>query len=514
MTARPAERLTGTVFDVVVIGGGINGAAAAAEAARAGYRVALFERDDFGSGATSRSSRLIHCGLRYLAPGGPMSVFLRHPGQFARALRTVRRAMMARNALVRLFPDRVRPIQMQFPIYADGPYAPWQVDAAFALLRAVGDGTVPLNYRRYSAADALDTLPFTRIIRDRGRLKWVAAYTEYQVDWPERLAVDLALEAERCGAVVMNHTPVLGFAQEGRGWRLRAAPRGSATALEVSARLLLNFAGPWIDRVNAAAGSYRRVVKAVKGAHIVVRLPEEFHGHGLMTLTSDEHPFYCFPSRDAHFMGPTETPCEGDLDDVRADEDDIENLLGEAGAQLPGHPIGRGDIRYTWAGLRPLTHDPQTQAGVRNRVLHDLTQAGGPPLLALTNGSIGAHRVTGADTLAAIKRLLPPALGGAPDPRPGASAPEIAGNGAACVGETFRRMAREEHVLHLTDLMWGRAGLVWNDGHGQDVIEDAARILAEELAWDEARVTEEIAAYRRLIGSLFGVSRERVTAPG
>jgi glycerol-3-phosphate dehydrogenase len=511
MMARETERLTGTTFDVAVIGGGINGASAAAEAARAGYRVALFEKGDYGSGATSRSSRLIHCGLRYLAPGGPMSVFLRHPRRFVQALRTVRRAMRARNALVRLFPDRMRPIRMQFPIYADGPYAPWKVDAAFALLNAVGDGTVPLDYRRYAVAEALEELPFTRIIRDRARLKAVAAYTEYQVDWPERLAVDLALDAERSGAVVMNHVTVESFTPDGALWRLRVAPEGAA-AIEVVSRLVLNFAGPWIDQVNAAAGRYRRTVSATKGAHLVLRFPERFRGHGLMTLTSDDHPFYCFPWRDAHFIGPTETLYEGDPDGVRTEPEDLDHLLKEAGVQLPGHPIARDDILYTWAGLRPLTYDPETLAGARNRVLHDLTRPGGPPLLALTNGSIGAHRVTGDDACAALRRKLPLPAAAVAVPPPGASARQIERRGDDAIDDDFRRMARQEHVVHLADLMWARTGLVWDADHGEAQLDSAARILAEEFAWDDARLADEIASYRRILRSLLPDSHGLVSA--
>lgn len=91
-----------------------------------------------------------------------------------------------------------------------------------------------------------------------------------------------------------------------------------------------------------------------------------------MTLTGDEHPFYCFPWRDSHFLGPTETLYEGDPDQVRATDGDILYLLSEANRQLPGHVFSRSEILYTWAGLRPLTHDPVTLMGARNRTFHDL----------------------------------------------------------------------------------------------------------------------------------------------
>src|SRR6266704_278849 len=120
-------------FDVIVVGGGINGASTAQHLAAAGYRTLIVDKGDFGSGASSRSSRLLHCGLRYLAPGRSILDFVRHPSRFVVALRMARLAMEARSEFVRTSPGRTSVMALHFPVYRGGPYASWQIDVAFKL---------------------------------------------------------------------------------------------------------------------------------------------------------------------------------------------------------------------------------------------------------------------------------------------------------------------------------------------------------------------------------------------
>jgi len=123
----PLRTIDGEKYDVVIIGAGVNGASAAQHLSAAGYSVLLIDKGDFASGSSGRSSRLLHCGLRYLAPGASMWNFARHPGMLATALRMAKQAMESRAQLVTTAPERVRPMKFHFPIYRDGPYANWQV---------------------------------------------------------------------------------------------------------------------------------------------------------------------------------------------------------------------------------------------------------------------------------------------------------------------------------------------------------------------------------------------------
>ena len=122
-------------YDIAIVGAGINGASAAQHLSAAGYRVLVVEQGDFANGASSRSSRLLHCGLRHLANGSSVTGMMMRPDRLLRSLATVRADMLARDEIVDSIPERVRAINFCLPIYGDDPYAPWHMDAAFAMLR-------------------------------------------------------------------------------------------------------------------------------------------------------------------------------------------------------------------------------------------------------------------------------------------------------------------------------------------------------------------------------------------
>ena len=251
----PLSKLDGENFDVVIIGAGVNGASAAQHLSAAGYSVLLVDKGDFASGSSSRSSRLLHCGLRYLAPGSSIWEFVRHPGLLAATLRMAKQAMESRAQLVTTAPERVRPMKFFFPIYKDGPYATWQVDLAFRTLVALGPSSVPLDYRRLAPSEVCSK-PLVRWLRDQERLLGVASFCEYQFEWPERICMDAVFDAERMGAVVRNYTSAMKIAQaEDKNWSViladALAPEQTAV---VRAKVLLNMAGIWIDQVNAAVG--------------------------------------------------------------------------------------------------------------------------------------------------------------------------------------------------------------------------------------------------------------------
>jgi len=499
----PLTELDGAKFDVAVIGAGVNGASAAQHLAAAGFTTLLVEQNDFASGSSSRSSRLLHCGLRYLAPGSSMWEFAFHPRRLMTALSMARQAMLARCQMVRETPERVRAMTFSYPIYKEAPYAPWQIDLAFRILKGLGPKDVPLDYRRLSRAEARKR-PLLEWLRDIDRLKGIAQFREYRFDWPERIALDAILDAARLGAVVRNHTALKGLERQANGdWRLTLADGPEGKEATVTANAVVNTAGIWIDRVNnmASANAGRRIT-GTKGIHCMFRLPPECADQGIASMNRDDEPFYCVPWRGLHYVGPTETLYDGDIDDIRPEEDEIEWLLAEANHLLPGAEFKRANMLFAWAGVRPLTFDPAQPKGARSRELHDLSGDGLDNMFALTAGPIMTHRSAGDILTKRIAQKVRPsgtpgalsfAAGKFPD---NTNSPAIDDDWPEATFADLRHAAAHEMPGDLIDLLFRRSGNGWTASMAAPMAEDAAREVAAEMGWDEARIETEAKAYR------------------
>lgn len=489
--------LDGREFDVAIVGAGINGASAAQHLAAAGFRVLLVDKGDFASGASSRSSRLLHCGLRYLAPGRSMFDFVRHPSRLAVALRMARLAMEARAEFVKTSPERARPVRLHFPIYRGGPYSGWQVDLAFSILNRFGDAEVPLDYKRLTRDEASRT-PLISGLRDGQDLQSVAAFTEYQFEWPERIALDAIGDAQRLGAAARNYTKArMASHAAGQGWSVELTDMLDQTPpVTVRARMVLNMAGVWIDDVlqDAKRGAGRKVF-GTKGAHIVVQLPPDCSGLGIATLNSLGLPFYCVPWRGMHYFGPTETAYEGDHDRVSVTADEVEFLLSEANRLLPSLKLTGDDVIMTWAGVRPLTYDEAVPFGNRSRVVHDLSAEGLPDAIALTAGPVMTHRSAGRELTALVAKRISPS-----------GTPRVANYAAP------EALEGTEQATCLSDLLFRRRGVAWSGPPALDDLDGAARELSADLEWDEARREREIAAFSSEWDSLYGVKTKQGNA--
>jgi glycerol-3-phosphate dehydrogenase len=499
-----------TAFDVAVIGGGINGASAAQQLGAAGYRTLIVEKGDFGSGTTARSSRLLHCGLRYLAPGRSVFDFVTHPGRFADALRMARQAMQARHDFVKSSPSSVNRMQFCFPIYRGDRYRGWQLDAAFRLLSLLGPADLPLDYERL-APEAVAQRPLIRWLRDFDALQSVAVFREYQLDWPERICMDAVLEAERLGAVVRNYTSARLISRDpSGGWSIGLR---DMLAVEpevcVRAKLVLNMAGIWIDDVNRTANpKVRRKVLGTKGCHIVVRLPDECRGRGIATLNSRQEPFYCIPWHDLHYFGPTETVYDGDRDLILVTEDEIAWIISEANRLLPALKLTRADVISTWAGVRPLTYDAAIPSGRRSREIHDLEAEGLPDVFAMTAGPVMTHRSAGQELVGLVKERLAPS--GSQRERSYAPSPlrfkrdrlisvDRLGSSqwAALAGHV-----EDEHATSLADVLFRRIGLAWRRQLTDEEVRLAANAIGAQLGWSQTQIDAEIEKYRAEVRAL------------
>jgi glycerol-3-phosphate dehydrogenase len=514
MTTPSIGRLDGLHFDVAIVGAGINGASAAQHLGAAGYRVLVVDQGDFANGATSRSSRLLHCGLRHLASGADLWTSLSRPGQLLRSMGTARDDMLARDEIVGSIPNRLKPINFCLPIYRDDPYAPWHMDVAFKLLRMMSPRGVALDYRRFQPGK-LEQVPIGPWLRDPGRLKSVAVFREYLFDWPERIALDALFDARRLGAEVRNYTQVEELERLEADGRWRLSLRSSSPnqpeiesntdqTAGVTADMVLNLAGAWVDKIIARTG--KRVAPkcaGIKGIHIALRLPQAFADWGLFTYNSIGEPLYCLPANGFHYIGLTRRTLDGDITGVAASDDEIDCMIAETNRCMPQLAVTRADILFTWAGVNPLTFDPKIPLGSREIALHDLAADGLPGMLALTGGPIMTHRRVANRLLRAVSQRLPPS-GSRQEMSFQSTRPEIEQNPAQITSEAFsvstaevKHCARHEQPGTLADLLMRRLGAGWASDQGLALARPVAETAATELGWPKARIEDEVLAYRQ-----------------
>lgn len=508
---RPSlEAIARDTYDVAVIGGGINGAGAAQELAARGYRVVVVDKGDFAQGATSRSSRILHCGLRHLAPGKSVWEFALQPARFLVACNNARKSMDSQKQISATLDELVRPFQFCFPIYDDGPYTPWQVDAGFRLLKMLGPRHYTLDYVRHTRK-TLDAVPYSRWLRERRKLQGIAVFRDYQFVSAGRMVIDTLKDAYRMGAVVRNYTQCRGARRAGGAWHLEMVDTlGQGEAASVRAQLVINATGPWGDSMTAQwTGDNRQRMVGLKGIHIAVKLPQDLANWGLMSITRNGETLYCLPWKGMHYIGPTRTPYSHNLDAVVATAREVDWVLGEVNYAMPGLGLMRRDILFTWAGVQPVTFDGDDPKGTRAIRIHDLESAGAPGMLMLTGGPIMTFRIVGAELADAVSRRLAPSVA----PRElcyaaSAISAQLSALGNRLPGESIpaallRDIVAAEQVMNLTDLCLHRTHMGDDSDQGLDAIEATAAVVAELLGWDPARMHAEVAHYRDYLAHTF-----------
>ena len=403
---RDLQAIQRRAYDLIVIGGGINGAATARDAALRGLSVLLLEKNDFAGGTTSWSSRLVHGGLRYL------EYFEFH---------LVRESLREREILLRTAPHLVKPIQMTIPIYGSGARSYWEIQAGMILYDILSyDKTLP-NHRMLSSAKVRQLF---RAI-DHEDAKGAAQYYDGQVEYAERLCLEILLDAQSAGADVLNYATVISLARTGdRITELTAHDHISQQAFTITLPdhgVVVNTSGPWVDRVlglgqrEGAADSIGRDRKigGTKGSHIIV---DKFPGAPDTALyveaKSDGRPYFILPWCGQCLIGTTDLKYTGDLDCIKASNDEIDYLITETNRVLPTARLTREHVRFTYSGVRPLPYSEGTKAGsiTRAHILYDHTNEGVVNIVSLIGGKLTTHRQVGEEmTDWAFKKLGKPA---------------------------------------------------------------------------------------------------------
>lgn len=502
----PLADIDGRHYDVAVIGAGINGAGVAQRLAAEGYSVLLIDKGDYCSGTSSRSSRIMHCGLSHFAQIHPIGHTILHPSRLTSAFKKAREAMLCRRDLVRTTSERVSPMRFHIPLWKTDSYRPWQANLALRALSFWASSDVPLEFD-VSPSSRAHAIPLIGALRNKNALEAAVSFREYQLDWPERVGVDAALDAARMGATVRNYTAAVSLDHIKGYWRVRL--RDGLMPMEeavITAKVVLNMTGIWIDRINQSADeAAQRKVTGTKGVHIAVQLPPEWKGNGLATQNRLGEGFYCIPWRDMHYFGPTETLFEGNIDDIRPTEGEIGWLLSEANHLLPSLNLRRNDVLYAWAGVRPLTYDPEMPMGKRSRDIHDLSKEGLPNMFALTAGPLLTYRTAGDDLVEMVQTRISPS-----GPRKEISyemrrnfsddnTPPLDIGDTLITRAALHYSATHEHVTNLVDLLFRRFDVGWSKGMASGAAQEVAGTIAEIMGWDDVRIEAEVSAYEEYL---------------
>jgi glycerol-3-phosphate dehydrogenase len=343
----PANRLAvlnDAELDAVVIGGGMAGAGVARDLALRGASVALFEKGDFASGTSSKSSKLIHGGLRYLELAD---------------FKLVRESLREKKTLERLAPHLVRPLPFLVPVYRGAARGLIKVRIGMWLYDLLTPGKNTERYRVLRPVDALSMEPSVRADDLRG----AGYYFDDLLLYPERLCLENVLSAARHGARVLNYCEVEEFVPGRRGLdgvKVRDLLSGHVQA--VRAKTIVNCGGPWVDRLRAmaqVADRSPRLLRTTKGIHCL--LPR-MTDRAVYLSAHDERMIFVIPWREFSLVGTTDTDFEGDPDRLWATREEVTYLLDEVAKVLPDKRVTLENVAYTYAGVRPLSFEPGASA--------------------------------------------------------------------------------------------------------------------------------------------------------
>lgn len=373
-------------YDLLVIGGGINGAGIARDAAGRGLSVLLCERDDLAQGTSSRSGKLVHGGLRYLE---------------YYEFRLVREALIEREVLLDAAPHIIWPMRFVLP-HSPEQRPAWLVRLGLFLYDHLG------GRKKLPPTCAIDlaTDPVGEPIKDT----FTRAF-EYSDCWVDdsRLVVLNALDAQARGAEILTRTAVRSARRDGEAWIVDLADASGARR-QVRARCMVNAAGPWVEDVLAGieGSSSTRRVRLVKGSHIITR--KFWDGdHAYLLQNHDKRVIFVNPYEgDLALIGTTDVPVEGKPEEARIDEWEVDYLLAVL-ARYFEHPPTRADIVHSFSGVRPLYDDKASNPSAVTRdyifdIAPQLPAAGMPPILSVFGGKITTYRKLAEH---ALDRLAP-----------------------------------------------------------------------------------------------------------
>jgi glycerol-3-phosphate dehydrogenase len=379
------RRLESTDFDVVVIGGGITGVGCALDAASRGLRVALIERDDFASGTSSKSSKLVHGGIRYLQQGD---------------IRLVYEALAERQILRRNAPHLVKVLPFLIPIFSTKGVVNRKLARAMGTAMWMYDLTGGLRigkmHKRVSKKQALEwfpTLPADKLM---------PSYLYYDAEADDaRLVVTVARTAAlRFDATLVNRTEVVDLQKDSNGNVNGVTVEADGRTFTVSAKAVVNAAGVWSDDVRALdEAEHPPSIRPAKGVHITVPWSKVRNTvAAVIPVPGDKRSVFVVPWGQFTFVGTTDTDYTGPIDDPQCNENDVEYLLRALNGSIT-ETVTTDDILGTWAGLRPLVADPEASGRTADLSRRHKVRRSDSGVVTITGGKLTTYREMAADTI-------------------------------------------------------------------------------------------------------------------
>lgn len=476
MTSVPTDRideLSAEPLDVLVIGGGIVGSGVARDAAMRGLRVGLAEQHDLAFGTSSRSSRLLHGGLRYLAQG---------------RVGLVREASREKTVLHRIAPHLAEPLPFVFPSYRGSGWPLWQLRAGVKLYDLLCGGR---NLGRSSGFGRRKTLEIVPGLKQPGLTGAVRYFDGLTND--ARLVIDTLRSAAAHGAIVRNYCRVE-EAFEGHGrWECQVSDLLSNQTCRVGARAVVHATGPWAELLPPSGIRLR----LTKGVHLVInrsRLPIS----DAVVVTQDERILFAIPWGERVILGTTDTDYEGQIEAVRTETVDLEYVLDIVNGAFSTADLERGDVLSSWAGLRPLI--ASAGGGPSDISRAHLIESPRPGWLDVAGGKLTTYRLIAEQVVNRVfshlgRRSLPCRTATEmlvePDAAKGISAivpPDVS-------PEAIRHYCQNEWAVHLDDVMLRRGGWHYYRSDAPEVARQVAAEMARLLDWDAARTESELARY-------------------
>ena len=377
-----------TIFDVIIVGAGINGAGIARDAAMRGLSVLLLDKGDVCAGTTSWSTRLIHGGLRYLEYGD---------------LGLVYESLREREILFYTAFHLVSPLPLLMPIYEGRKFSPFKIRVgmiAYDLL------TLHRSLPRHRMLSPAGVLKQTPSLNPQG-LVGGTLYYDAQVEFAERLVVENVLSAKEHGATVCTYTKVERFIiKDQTVCGVEGVGVLSGEPFRVRGRMVVNASGPWVDQVLASAGHQAQpLIGGTKGSHLIV---SPFTGAPSSAVyveaKSDHRPFFIIPWNGKYLIGTTDIRYQGDLDKLRIDEAEIDYLLSETNAVIPAANLTRDSILYTYSGVRPLAYSEGEDEPhiTRSHFIRSHPNLAG--LISIVGGKLTTYRSLAEQTVTLIFR--------------------------------------------------------------------------------------------------------------